>query len=253
MKTTKINILLFVAMLTAASLFSGELPSAEDIIAKFVRIAGDEAALQNIKNRLTKSTFEIMNQGISFDMTIRSEMPSSFHMIMSSEQFGTIEKYLNGDLAWEYSAIKGPRLIEGTEKNDLLREARFDKWVNWQEFYDAAETLGEEMVGSDACYKVKLVQKDGQFQTLYFAQESGLLLKLEAKMNTDMGAVSFETMLSDYRQVDGLMLPFKTTVRVLNQTRIVTVNELKHNQDFSLKDIETPEEVKLLLAQSAKK
>ena len=108
--------------------------------------------------------------------------------------------------------------------------------------------MGAENVEKTPCYKIKLTHKDGQFQTLYFAQDSGLLLKVQAQSQTEAGKFSFDTYLSDYRQVDGLMLPFKCVVNMMNQTRIITVNEISHNLDFSLKEIEISAEVKLLLA-----
>ena len=250
MKTNRIYIAaLFVIVMTTMAI-SNDLPSAEKIIAKYVQVAGDEKALSTIKNRLTKSTLEFANQGVTFDMTIRSENPNAFHLILSSEQFGTVEKYADDKIAWEYSVMKGPRLIEGSEKDDLLREARFDKWVKWKEIYAAAETTGEEEVDGVMCYRVKLQHKDGQYQILHFAKQSGLLAKVEARMNTDMGTISFDTLFSDYRNVDGLMLPFKSVVNVLNQRRIITVKEIEHNLDFSLQNTKKPDEVELLLAKS---
>jgi hypothetical protein len=47
-----------------------------------------------------------------------------------------------------------------------------------------------------------------------------------------MGEITVDAFPSDYKKVDGILLPFTATQKVLTQQIVVKINEVKHNVDL---------------------
>ena len=73
------------------------------------------------------------------------------------------------------------------------------------------------MSGED-CYKVVMKPSSGEPETRFFSKKSGLLVKMTATMPTQMGPMPMESLLSDYREVQGVKRPFKLGVIAGGQT-----------------------------------
>jgi hypothetical protein len=72
---------------------------------------------------------------------------------------------------------------------------------------------GKEDVGGAEAYAVTATPADGHAVTLYFDARTGLLLRRD------------RTYFEDYREVDGVKLPF----RIRDDFSTITLTEVKHN------------------------
>jgi hypothetical protein len=66
-----------------------------------------------------------------------------------------------------------------------------------------------------------------------------------------MGPIHAESTVEDYRDVDGLKVPFKTTQTGNGLTFVVTMDKMEHNVDVPKEKLALPEDVKKLLAKQA--
>jgi outer membrane lipoprotein-sorting protein len=235
--------ILFMMLFVVGLVQAGETPDAEQILARYVDATGGEAAYEKIGNRVTKSTLEMPAQGISMDMTIYHSRPNSFYALIESELTGKIERGTDGEIAWEKTVMMGPRILEGQEKEDLLRQATFDQLVRWKELYEKAEAVGTEEVNGRPCDKVVLTPKSGNPQTYSFDRESGLLTKVALNVESPMGVVPVVTYLEDYKSVEGLLMPFRSRMESLGTERVVTVKSVEHNVDLPADRFAVPPEV----------
>ena len=55
-----------------------------------------------------------------------------------------------------------------------------------------------------------------------------------------MGEVQVEEFPSDYKPVDGILIPFKITQKVLTQEIVVKVAEIKHNVELPADTFKRP-------------
>jgi len=82
-----------------------------------------------------------------------------------------METGTDGVIAWENSAIMGPRLRSGVELRYHIREAMFNAPIYWRKVYKAAETVGAEKVEGVDCYRVLLTPVEGKPETWFFDQK----------------------------------------------------------------------------------
>jgi hypothetical protein len=223
------------------------LPKAETVLDQYVEATGGREAQEKIKNRVTKGTFEITGAGITAEMTVYAARPNKSYFVLESPALGKIERGTVDDIAWEMSLTGGPSLKEGAEKADLLREATFDKFINWQKLYAKAECAGEETVDGQPSYKVVLTLKDGKPQTYWFDKSSHLITKVTMNVQTAMGEIPVESHLSDYRKVGDILIPHKIRTVLLGQERVTTVKSVDQNVDLPADRFDPPKEVQELV------
>jgi hypothetical protein len=227
-----------------------KLPDVEAVLDGYVEATGGREAYDKIHNRVTRGELEIVGQGIVMNLTIYLAKPNKNYTVVESEALGTIEKGTDGEVVWEKSAMLGPQVKDGQEKIDFLRETRLDRWTYWRDQYDEVALEGIETIDERPCYKVVATPGDGKPQMLFFDQASNLLVKIELVVENPMGTIPVASYLSDYREVDGALLPFKSKVVVMGQERVMTTKSIEQNVDLPADRFEIPAEIRALLKTS---
>lgn len=226
-----------------------KLPKAEVILDKYVEVTGGKAAYDRIANRVTKSTLEIVGQGIKMSITAYAAKPRKTYVLVESAAFGTIKSGTNDGVAWETSAMRGPRIKKDKEKADALRDALFAKSAHWRKTHKEAECVGIETVGDKPCYKITVTPHEGSPQTLYYDQKSSLLVMVESVVESPMGTIPIQTFLSDYREVDGILIAHKANTMVMGQQRVMTTESVEHNVEMPEDRFTFPERIQALADQ----
>ena len=90
---------------------------------------------------------------------------------MELEGIGTIKQGTDGQTAWESSSLQGPRIKQGEERAVALREATLRGPLYWRKLYKHVETMSQETIDDQACYKVVLTPEEGKPDTQYYEQE----------------------------------------------------------------------------------
>jgi hypothetical protein len=222
------------------------LPDAATILAKHVDVTGGRAAYDKIRNRVMKGTMEMPAQGISLAMTVYIAKPDLSYSLIESDLIGKAEKGTNGGVGWEKSMMAGPRILEGDELALQLQGAKLDMLAYWKENFSSYETVGAEDVKGRPCYKVHLTSNAGIDQTVYFDQETGLVVKSALEAKTPMGNIPVETYADDYRKVDGLLLAHKGVVSMVGTERVITM-DFEHNVELPDDLFDLPDDIKALL------
>ncbi len=138
----------------------------------------------------------------------------------------------DGKDAWELNNLSGDRLFEADERDEMLRRAVFNEEIRKKELNEKIECVGIEDVEGKPAYKIVLTQKGGKTETEFYDKVSHLLVKEIAKVKTPMGEIDVEVFPSDYKKVDGLLMPFTVTQKMLNQEIKIKMADVKHNIDI---------------------
>jgi hypothetical protein len=228
-----------------------KLPSAEEIIKKFVEATGGEEAYKARKSVVTKAKMAIPMAGINADLTITQVAPNKMATSLDLGGFGTQKTVFDGDSAWEISTMAGPRLLTGAELDAMKRQANFDVQINPAEYYKSMETIGQSDFNGEQAYAVKLVSEDGGEVTQYYSVESGLMLGQSSKQMTQMGEVDSKTVMEDYRKVGNLMMPHKMTIEIpaMGMTQNLTISSIEVDVDVDPAIFAMPDEIKQLKQQ----
>lgn len=229
----------------------GEHADAADILDRYVAVTGGKKAYKSIKNRVVRGTLELVAQGIKGDVTIYAARPNLLYSLIEAEALGKIERGTDGQVVWESSMMTGPVIKEGQEKLDMLRDATFDRQVAWRETFKGASTVGVETVDGKTCDKIEMTPEAGHPQYWYYERESGLLVRLDAKIETQMGAIDMESYMKDYQATDNILMPRELRINVLGQERRLTTTSVEHNVDLPADRFTLPEGVRALVKQQA--
>ena len=221
-------------------------PTAELIFDAFVQATGGKAAYAKLLNRVEKVTIEPVGSGMTFTMTGYYARPDKSYLLIEAAAIGKIEQGTNDGIAWESSSLGGTTIKEGAERDRLLRSGRFDQIVDWKALFAKAECVGAASIDGRPCHKVVLTPASGDPETRYYDKESGLVIKVEG---TIQGTAPYEMFLSDYREVDGILLPHDFSRVSMGQSTHFTRESTRHNVDLPADRFELPDEVKALLTE----
>ena len=161
----------------------------------------------------------------------------------SSVTFPSVPAAIRGEVAWGLSTMGGPQIKEGEEKVFQIREATFDSTTQWRKLYPKVECVSVETIDEKPCYKVVLTPAEGAPVIRYYDQQSGLLIKVEMTLTTAMGTIPLESYVSEYKKVDGVLLPHKARVVVMGTERLLTTKSVEHNVEMPADRFKLPEDV----------
>lgn len=224
-----------------------KLPPAEKILDKTIEAQGGKAAFEKLNTRVASGTIEALGQGIKGSFTEYAAKPNNIRVVVEWQSLGKEEHGCDGELCWSNSEMMGPRVLTGKERAAFLRDATFNAGLKWRELYEKVETVGKGSVEGRSCYKVKLTPADGNPITLYFERKTGLPIRMETVQDTPMGPMPMVSMIENYKEVDGIKLPFKMTQEVGSmQKLVIEYKKIEHNVDVSSDRFDAPEVVKQL-------
>jgi len=249
----KRNYSILFLLASAVALQAAEtLPTGEAILDKYIEVTGGKAAYEKVRTQVSNAVMEFTGKGVRANVTMYHAEPAKSYTVIDIEGIGKMEDGTDGAVAWERSALKGPRIKTGEEKAVSLRGASLGHDVHWRDFFRKVECTGIEPIDGHVAYRVVLTPKEGQPETRYYDKASSLLVRTNMIVKTEMGEIPAETMVADYRKVDGVLQPFVITQKVLGQEFSVTVQSVKNNVEIPKDRFALPEDVKAL-AQAAPK
>jgi hypothetical protein len=226
--------------------YADGLPKGEEILDKYVAATGGKEAYEKIKNRVITGTIEIPAQGLNGTVTTYAARPSKMYTILELGGIGKVEQGSDGKVAWEKSNLTGPRLKTGDEKAKALRDATFDGEAQWRKLYKKAECVAEEKVNGKPCYKVELTTQEGTTRTGYYDKQTNLAVKFIATEKGPMGEIAIEAYPSDYKKVDGILLPHKLQNKLAGIDVVLVFEKVEQNVKIPDNRFDLPEDVKKL-------
>ena len=187
--------------------FSKPIPegvTASSVMASYIEAIGGKTAVESVQTMLFNA--EVTIEGAPFKPTavIKSMAPNKSSMEMSIAGMGTIMKQkFDGTTGYsEQQGMKQPMseedVAEQASQKGLFPEAHYTA--------DEIELMSlSDLDGTDV-YKIKVKGVSESFR--YYDANSGLLLREEATKEAQGQSVTTITVHSDYRAVDGVMIPF---------------------------------------------
>ena len=117
----------------------------------------------------------------------------------------------DGTTLWASEGTAPPRAMPGPQAAYAKQESEFDSvFVDYKEKGHALELLGKEKVNGKDAYRVKVQKKGGPPQDYYLDAATGLEMKISTNVDQGGRPTAIVTEMSDYRDVDGRLVPFST-------------------------------------------
>ena len=243
MKYRYVLLVLIVSAIAGSLSIAADMPSGESLLQRYIDRSGGAEAYAKAKNMTMSGTVEMPAQNISGMVSIFEEGEKSY-TAMEFAGIGKIEEGFDGDTAWENSALQGPRVLEGEEKIEAKRAATLSRITSWRNVYKEAHTIGSADLDGKPAWKVEMIAKEGKPETFFFDRDSGLLVRISGVHTTPLGDISAESIMSDFRPVDGILTPFALTEKAMSQTIVMRFANISYNVPMPKDRFDVPAQVK---------
>jgi photosynthetic reaction center cytochrome c subunit len=206
------------------------MPSADEILNKYLTAIGGQAAIDKIKTRVMKGTILAANgQTLTYEIVQAAPDRAYEHFVAPR---GAMERAISGNMGWEKNA-QGVRDLMGGLLADLKLSLQLFRNLKLKEQYASLRVAGrKERIGEREVYAITATTTDKKRERLFFDAENGLLLRRISYTDSIIGIIPEQTDFDDYRDVEGVKLPFiikLSTVDVGNPTSTRTFTEIKLN------------------------
>jgi outer membrane lipoprotein-sorting protein len=215
-------------------------PTVDQIIDHYMAAVGGRAAWQKLTSRSSMGTIEVPSMNLSGTVVIHEKAPDKILtiVIISGSAF---RQGFDGSVGWADDPQGGFREQTGAELAEAKRQSDFYSPFDLHEHYAKLTFLGSEKVDDRESYVLEATPAEGgQPDKLYFDAQSGLPVRLVGRHHTPEGVSEFREEFSDYRNVDGVRLPFTISQESSGSSFTVTINEVRHNIEFEDSEFSKP-------------
>ena len=203
------------------------LPGAEQILERYVQALGGRQAVERVTSRVWKGS-RVGADGVLVPEEVYAKAPNKLLTITSypNQAFRT---GFDGARGWAGSD-QGARELPAEMLAQVRREAEFYKETRLKDIYSKLTVVGRETIGGREAYVVEAAPADGgDIEKLYFDAETGLLVRKYSEMKTVLGLFPTQTDFEDYREVDGVRLPFAIRWAIPGRAWGRKITEVKQN------------------------
>ena len=214
------------------------LPTADQILDKYLAAVGGAVALGKIKSRVQKGTLDA--GGMQFPIEVYSEVPDK-RVSVSHPQGGSSVTAFNGEVGW-LSVPKGVHMMTAAEREAARIDAELYFPARVRELYKDFRVRPGEEINGRATYLVMAKDPNRPSLQLYFDQESGLLLRLMRFAQTPLGQNPTQIDYADYRETSGVKIPYRWTLTRPNGSFTIKVDQVEQNVPIDEKLFVPPSE-----------
>jgi hypothetical protein len=223
------------------------LPRAESILDRYVQVTGGKGAYEKQKTQILMGTIEFPAMGLKGKVTRYAAAPDREYSVIELDAIGNIESGIYLGAAWEKSVLLGPRIKNPEERDQSIREARFNAPLEWRKIYPKVETVGLQTIDDEECYEVVLMPPTGKPLHQFYSKKTGFLLRTTTVAASQMGEVEVEVNVSDYKIFGGVRVPTQSKQRAGNQELRITVDDVRINEEIPSSRFEPPPDVSAMI------
>lgn len=223
------------------------LPTPQQIQDKFIAACGGREANEKIKARVITGDMSVNPMGIKGTMTVKVMSPDKARILSEIDGIGKIDQGSDGTHVWEVNPMTGARLLEGAEREEFLRSTSMTTELRLFDTYPTSKTIGTDTVDGKEVYKVELTPKGGEPTVRFYEKESGLLVRQSQTVKSQMGDISADTFIGDYKDVGKVKLAHTTTTKVQGIEQKMVFTKVETPDALPADAFTPPDEVKQLI------
>jgi len=211
--------------------FSGKgLPAADAVFDKYLRALGGAARVAARTSLVAKGTYaSFETEQAKVPVEIFSQTPAARTVIVHAP-FGESVRTFDGTDAWIASADRPMLLMPLTGGN--LAGAKIEALLAFPALLKQAFTqwrVARSTLGDADVFVLQGIIAGQPPLNLYFDEESGLLVRALRFVDTAVGRLPIQIDFSNYRDVDGVKVPFDSTTTWTDGQSTVQLTEVTAN------------------------
>jgi hypothetical protein len=237
--------LLAVSLVPAAAA-AQELPPARQLVDRYIEAIGGREAILARTSTHTTGTFAMPAMGLTGDLEVYSADPGRQVTKVNISGIGEIRTGFDGEVAWSLNPMEGPRVFEGKELAQAKDEAAPESTLRDPALVESLETVEKTSMNGQDCYRVRVVWKSGRETFDCYSVETGLIVALQQKNESPMGAIDVTVLVNDYKDFGGLRLPTRLVQQMMGAEQVLTITSVSFDAvDPSV--FELPAEIRALV------
>ena len=201
-------------------------PTADEIIQKYVAALGGADAMQKITTR--SMTGKILTGGNESPIEVLTKAPNKRITIShtgDSESFTAFD----GAAGWMGTTGRPARDMSPAESAASGLDAEFYLALRIKEIFPQLRRGRPETIGGVECQSLNGSAPGKPSVRLFFDGQSGLLVRMVRYAETPVGRNPTQIDYADYRDVDGVKMPFRWTLSRPNGRFTIQIAEVKAN------------------------
>ena len=200
-------------------------PSAQQVLDKYIAAVGGREAVAKVQTRVLKGTRESGPNNWPLEVTIKA--PDRFRGSANTPQ-GLMAMGYNGATGW----MLNPQGQHAASPEELAALKHGSEVYQLLELTTAAPTMRvtrPERIGDRLTNVIAYAVSPELTEKFYFDAETGLLLRRENFIQTMLGPLPEQADFMDYRDVDGVKVPFTIITSSPSGTTTNKFTDIKFN------------------------
>ena len=202
-------------------------PAADQILEKYVAAVGGAEALHKISTRVSKGNIAVA--GHDTPIEVFSKAPDK-RMSVTHMPSGESITAFDGHGGWLSGGAGHPaRDMSAPEAEAARLDADFYLPTHLKEIFTGFRVARPDKIGDTPVYTLICTRQGQPPVRLYFDQSSGLLLRQVRYADTPVGRNPTQIDYEDYRELDGVKVPFRWTLARVNGRFTIQIQESHQN------------------------
>ncbi len=220
-----------------------ELPL-EEVLDNYYRAIGGEDAWLAVESTKMTGTM-VMGPGMEAPFTIYQQRPDQLRLEFTFQGMTGIQA-LDGDEAWQLMPFMDktePEVMPEDQAKEMRDQVDIEgALVDFASKGHAVELLGIGQAQGIDAYKLMVTLASGKEQVYYLDSEAFVPFMMETTTMFQGNEIESEQIYSDYKEVDGLMLPHSLENRVKGQPggQVITIESVEFSADLSEVEFSMP-------------
>ena len=212
--------------------------TADEVIEKSITAFGGRAALEKVKTRVAIGDIMLSTQAGEIPGTIEvtNAAPNKTRALIKADlsAFGAgqlqVDQRFDGTNGYILDSMQGDRPITGNQLDNMRNSSFPHPFLNYKATGFKVTLVGKEKVGDRDAFVLNFEPPAGSAVKQYIDAETYLPIKSVSKVNVaPVGEFEQTTETSDYRDVDGVKVPFKIKNTSSVQGLTMTFVKVVHN------------------------
>lgn len=201
----------------------------DELMTRMIAANGGEANRRKHKSSVITAEMDFEHQGVRGLMTTSARAPnaqaSHIDLMALGKKLGTIDEYFDGTEGGEVTSFSPGETKAGKSLEDARIDSDFYDILNWKKLFKTVEIKRMAKVNDEDVFVIVKTPEKGNPVTDYISAKSYLLLRRDTLQtsNTSQITLPVTEYYSDYRMVEGWMIPFKITTNIPSIGDIVSI------------------------------
>jgi photosynthetic reaction center cytochrome c subunit len=203
------------------------LPKPDELLDKYLAAVGGAAAVEKVTSRVQKGKLMAFG-GQTFPAEVYSKAPDKRVSVMHLKDGDSVTAF-DGQRGWMSVPGRPAHMMSASENESARLDADLYFPVHVKTLYSKFTVKSGEKIAEHDTYLVEGHEEGRPPLRLYFDTQMGLLLRMVRYAQTPLGLNPTQIDYADYREVDGVKVPFRWTVARPGNRFTIQVEEIRQN------------------------